>query len=459
MAIETQCRCGRVVKVRDELKGKNIRCPECKEVMVVKPRRLPRMKKKTPAVRRRGTAPSAASAASFDAFSAPASPTRRAKPKPKPKPKPKRKRRRERPPESESHSSGGYGTLSTVGLVLLSILGFGLKLTGRLHRISRLNSPSSSTVVSEPDSLSSSGSMFSGLLQSLSLVQDPFDLSDVSVPDFPELPPVAMSVSGVDIHQFSLDGDTSVPGSRMTMRVYIPQGAPADHSRTCVLVAPAGTNLMTGNQIDGIDYHEETLPYALDGCVVIMYSLDGDMPSQQLDDYLFGMALQREYRTFMRARAGLVNARNALEFALARLPQVDPSKIYSAGHSSAGTLSLQLAATQPKLAGSIAYAPVSDLHDQLGDISDDPQIAPAFEDIGEYVKAYSPIELARKVRKPLFLFHAADDSNVPVSHSVQLAHVLRTEHFLRVQTGDHYDSMINEGIPAARAWLRQQTAL
>ena len=43
------------------------------------------------------------------------------------------------------------------------------------------------------------------------------------------------------------------------------------------------------------------------------------------------------------AQAGLVNARNALEFVLARVPEVDPKRIYAAGHSSAGTLALLFA--------------------------------------------------------------------------------------------------------------------
>lgn len=456
MAIETQCRCGRVVKVRDELKGRHIRCPECKEVMVVKARRLPRLKKKkTSAPRRRSTA----SAASYDAFAAPErapEATSKPKPKPKPKSKSKSKRWRETPPPGESRDSGGYGTLSTVGLVLLSMIGFGLKVSNRLHRISGRSSSSAATASSD-----SSGSLFSGLFASASSVADPYDVSDVPVPEFPVLPPARLSVAGVDIHQFTLNGDKDVAGHRMTLRVYLPQGAAADGSRTCVLVAPAGSTLLVGNSIDGMDYHDETLPYALDGCVVVMYSLDGQQPSELLSDYMYNMALQSAFQQFMQARAGLVNARNALEFVLARLPQVDPSKIYSAGHSSAGTLSLQLAAAQPRLAGSIAYAPVSNLRFRLGEFADDPEFAAALPGIGNYLDTYSPQQMAGRMQRPLFLFHAADDGNVPISQSNRLSQSVpnpaRLE-YVTVPTGNHYNSMIDEGIPAARAWLRRQTA-
>jgi dipeptidyl aminopeptidase/acylaminoacyl peptidase len=56
------------------------------------------------------------------------------------------------------------------------------------------------------------------------------------------------------------------------------------------------------------------------------------------------------------------------------------------------------------------------------------------------------------------LFHAQDDSNVPVSESVdchaRLERLGRPVTLVTVPTGDHYDAMLRQGIPRAIAWLK-----
>jgi hypothetical protein len=63
---------------------------------------------------------------------------------------------------------------------------------------------------------------------------------------------------------------------------------------------------------------------------------------------------------------------------------------------------------------------------------------------------------------PLLLFHAMDDSNVPASESQQCADRLKQAGknvtLITVPTGDHYESMIQQGIPTAINWLTQQGA-
>lgn len=59
--------------------------------------------------------------------------------------------------------------------------------------------------------------------------------------------------------------------------------------------------------------------------------------------------------------------------------------------------------------------------------------------------------------KPVFIFHAADDSTVPLADSERLADALKpagaATKLVVVPTGGHYDSMITQGLPAAMAWL------
>ena len=61
----------------------------------------------------------------------------------------------------------------------------------------------------------------------------------------------------------------------------------------------------------------------------------------------------------MKARFGVSDGLTALDAALAKYPQIDPKRVYVAGHSSAGTLALQLAAAAPdRLKACVAFAPI-----------------------------------------------------------------------------------------------------
>jgi acetyl esterase/lipase len=288
------------------------------------------------------------------------------------------------------------------------------------------------------------------------------------LPVFPQLPePKSSAANGFSYYEIELGGASTsaadseatseaAPGTRMRLILYLPPGEHADGSLSCVLVAPAGTSLLEGADCFDDSYRDETLPYVEAGFAVVGYSLDGALEFDQPTD----AELNTAYRQFRAAQAGLINARNALEFVLARVPQVAPDQIYSAGHSSAGTLSLLFAAHEPRLAGSIAYAPCTDPENRLASLLDNPAINRMMPGVSEFVRFESPLRKAGRITCPVFLFHAEDDSNVPVAESRAFAERLAeagNEPALKlVAAGGHDDAMINSGIPAAIEWLKQQ---
>lgn len=289
-------------------------------------------------------------------------------------------------------------------------------------------------------------------------VDAPFPVATVSTPTFPDLgTPRILQPSGVRMWFVKMP-PAAGPGQSMAMRVYLPPTDGADHSIPCVLVAPAGTNLLVGNDMDADDYHAETLPYAEAGMAVIFYSLDGGVDMDQATDAQFAAA----YQKFRAAQAGVVNGRNALEFVLAKVPQVDPRKIYTAGHSSAGTVSLLMAEHEPRLAGAIAYAPCTDVETRLAEAVANRAMRNLLTDLPNFLKQSSPKTHVAQVGCPVFLFHANDDSNVMVTESHAFAQQLKgagkTVEFQTVPTGDHYDSMVRQGIPQAIAWLNAKHA-
>ena len=246
----------------------------------------------------------------------------------------------------------------------------------------------------------------------------------------------------------------------MSLRSYRPAGNHAAGSLGCVLVAPAGTTLLSGTGIGELDdeaYHEECLPYAEAGTAVVMYSLDGHLADEDSGD---DSKVKAAYEAFREAQAGLVNSRNALEFVLARMPEVDRAKVFSAGHSSAGTLSLLFGAHEPRLAGCVAYSPASDLEARMKELIDNPFSGLSFPDCAGFLKRSSPKTHAGRLAVPVFLFHAADDENVPVSDSRDFAAGLKSRGakvtYREVTDGGHYESMIVEGIPAGIGWMKER---
>ena len=285
--------------------------------------------------------------------------------------------------------------------------------------------------------------------------------SSIPVPQLPDLS-VATPISGTNsTFQFIQIKQGSGPGQTMQFRVYLPVAQSPAQSIPCVLLAPAGTNMLHGNPLDGDDFHDEALPYSEAGMAVVCFSLDGEMTADpSAGDRAYGLALSVAYRQFMAAKAGVVNGRNALEFALAKLPQVNPKKIFTAGHSSAATVSLLMAANEERLAGAIAYAPVTDLNIRLEGIAQDRSVRSILPGITTYLRTGSPVTYVDRYKCPLFVFHARDDTNELFQNTENFVNQLKAKSakvdFAIVNSGDHYDSMIQSGIPQAINWIRNQ---
>lgn len=248
----------------------------------------------------------------------------------------------------------------------------------------------------------------------------PFPVSQIPAPKFPDLGPgTAIGDAGVQAHEIDLAGvagNEGWPGMKMKMRVYLPPGEHAPKSLPCVLVAPAGSTLLEGMDLGAGDYHDETLPYAEAGMAVVTYSLDGG-PEMFFDEE--EPSLKAPYLHFRAACAGVVNTRNALEFALAKLPMVDPKKVFAAGHSSAGTLSLLAAAHEPRLAGALAYAPAADVPGRMEGIEDAPAMLTGlmYPQLKEFLTQSSPTTHAAAIKCPVFLYHSKADDNTPFADS------------------------------------------
>lgn len=261
---------------------------------------------------------------------------------------------------------------------------------------------------------------------------------------FPPLGQPRQIEPGVAVHEATIDGHQ--------VRVYLPAGKPAAGSLPCVFIAPAGTDLTTGISLEDGD-RVEHLPYARAGFAVVAYSLSG--PTTENSPQAEVVAGTKAFRD---AQGGFNDAERALEFALARVPAINAKRLYTAGHSSAATVSLLVAENEPRVAACVAYAPCSDVRHRLagnGLLGQAEGEAPGF---GAFIDQTSPIDGASRLHCPLFLFHAKDDPNVPIAESARFVEEVKKTNpnvtFYQAEHGGHHDGMIREGIPKAIEWLK-----
>jgi dipeptidyl aminopeptidase/acylaminoacyl peptidase len=241
-------------------------------------------------------------------------------------------------------------------------------------------------------------------------------------------------------------------GVPMKVWIYTPQGP--KENLPCVLVGPAGSHLVDGMRLDKGD-EEEHLPYVRAGFVVVSFEIDGAWPAgvQKASPQVQIVAA----RAFKEAHAGVLNASAALDYALAKVPGIDPQRIYVAGHSSAATLALLVASSDQRIKACAAYAPVTNVESHVGPlvIREFNISIPGFT---EFMKTSSPASHLADLRCPIFLFHAQDDNVVPVIQTRIFVANLKTSNtkvkYVEAASGGHHDGMIKSGIPQAIKWFQ-----
>jgi len=155
------------------------------------------------------------------------------------------------------------------------------------------------------------------------------------------------------------------------------------------------------------------------------------------------------------------DAFEALALAQARYPQIDRSRVYVAGHSSAATLALQIASSTNRVRACAAFAPVSDIEQRLGNKTMT-LLDTWVPGTRASLKKASPQNRIDEFKCPVFLFHALDDGNVSPASVMALNAVLTKSvavEYVAAPSGGHYDSMLTNGLPAAIEWLKRQDAV
>jgi dienelactone hydrolase len=274
---------------------------------------------------------------------------------------------------------------------------------------------------------------------------------------FPDLGVPRQVAPGVVLHEVELedDGPPAVPGHSGRLWLYLPatKGPRAPRSLPCVLMAPAGSSCLTGMKLGPRD-RAEHLSYARSGFAVLAFELDGADPGGHEPGVPTSSAL-----AFLRARGGLVNGEVAQAFLRAKVPAVDPGRLYAAGTGSAGAFALLFAEHEPGLKGCLAYDPIVDLATWVDAARQDRL---KMFGLGDLVARLSPRVDEEKLACPVFLYHARGDRDVPAAATQAFADRIRSlgkDVTLELADGTgRADAIVRDGIPRGVAWLKARDA-
>jgi dienelactone hydrolase len=263
--------------------------------------------------------------------------------------------------------------------------------------------------------------------------------------DLPNLPKPTELTKGVKFYEVTLQR----AGVPMKIWAYLPSPAP-EAKLACILIAPAGSRLFHGMALGDGD-RDEHLPYVANGFAVLAYELDGDLPEGATPAQATAAIV-----AFRKANAGVANARAALDYAAAKIPEIDMQRVYTVGHSSAATTALQVAQNDPRIAACVAFAPACDLAGRLQRAG--PHLDKLQRGTMDFLQRVSPDRNLAKLKCPTMLFTARDDDNISSESVAAFATALQKTNnqvkLITVDSGGHHDSMISQGIPAAIQWLK-----
>ncbi|HEY3377257.1 MAG TPA: prolyl oligopeptidase family serine peptidase [Armatimonadota bacterium] len=273
----------------------------------------------------------------------------------------------------------------------------------------------------------------------------------IPVITFPGLEHPTQLAGGIDFYAV-----TAADSSGRRLWVYLPKKR-GRAKVPCVFIAPAGSSCFTGMSLSQGD-RAEHVPYVHAGYAVVAYDLDGPFDWESFNGSGASSTLMYAIYSFRAVEGGVVNGKAAIDFALANIPAIDGQRLYSAGHSSAGTVALLLAEKDPRIKACVAYAPLFNITEHTPDsmLSACEIQMPYFR---QFTTDISPSTYLAQLTCPVFLFHADDDSIIGRDDVEPYVKKMRRYNpqvtYVTVPTGEHYDSMIDAGVPQAITWLQQ----
>ncbi|TWU06023.1 alpha/beta hydrolase family protein [Stieleria varia] len=293
-------------------------------------------------------------------------------------------------------------------------------------------------------------------------VSQPLTIPPHVAPENPPRPAAMMVSTTISRFSVELPVPASDIGHENEVWVFLPTGGASKANQDsessiskypCLIYTSAGAPNFGGMRLSPSD-QTFILPYVQMGFAVVCYETDGAI---DLTDKTTPEEMARAADLYIRSSAGLVNARNAIHFALERFPEIDSDRLFTLGHSSGGKQALLLAANEPRIKGCVTFAPST----QLGFVEriGIGQIPSKTRDLAGEVERFMPASNADRLTASLLILYTPKDDVVRQSELKSFARkVGDNANLVEVNARGHFD-LPDEGFRHASRWLAKQADL
>lgn len=277
-----------------------------------------------------------------------------------------------------------------------------------------------------------------------------FELSDCPLPDLPRRPAGEFFAPNVLQYAVDLPVADGQPGHASHVRVLLPDPLPQGPLPALVFNG-AGAYVFSGMTMADADF-DALLPYVPHGFALVGYETDGCQKDFSHDPSPFEMRdMARDYAA---SKAGLINARNAIAFALERFPEIDPQQLYTIGHSSGAKQGLLLAIHDERIRGCVAFAPACRMEFRENMMLS--QFTSGDKSICQDVNRSMPMVHAATTTTPLLLIHTRRDRVVKSAEVQAYANAVGDVADIREVDCPGHGYVPEEGFELSLAWLAKQ---
>ncbi|MEZ6086888.1 MAG: prolyl oligopeptidase family serine peptidase [Pirellulaceae bacterium] len=246
-------------------------------------------------------------------------------------------------------------------------------------------------------------------------------------------------------------GDLGFTGRHI--KVLIPDVAES-RRLACLFYNPAGATVFTGKSA-GTASTDPILPYVNAGFAVVVYGTDGG--TVELTGQTSAKVLAQQAHLYGLSHAGLVNGRNAIDFALKEFPSIDEKRLFAIGHSSGGKQALLLAAADSRIAGCVAFAPACDISkeesEMLTKLRHYQRSLPV-----SFLEQANPMAFADRLTVPTLVVYSTQDEVVSAADIVRFGQAVGSNIEVRqVSAPDHF-RLPELAFGIAQSWLSRNAS-
>lgn len=304
------------------------------------------------------------------------------------------------------------------------------------------------------------------IVYGISQIFNSFEQKPLTYIDVNQLPGMGTIRNDPEVMQYQVAFPRGTHGSKFL--IFLPT-KPAKPKLPCIFVAASGTEPsapFAGKALDETIITTNNINYAKAGYAVIVYDVDGDVGDINIINSIesFDDRRKRLFVDFIKAYkasdAGVLNAKLAIDYAVARIPQIDPNAMYTAGTGAGGTISLMVAATDKRIKAAIAYSPYTNLPGKHTSLVE--TVSKSVPGYKEFIDRSSPHNNIDKMTKPIFIFHDERLSDISLEDTTNFVELVKKKNpsisLIHERDNDFADGdrMSSSSLKQSISWLNNQ---